>query len=295
MRSATTSAKGLRLWIIVCLASAGLLWVAAAPPVSAAAPQQNPRGRQAGSTAPVAAESGSELFARTCKVCHGEAGIGGVGPALRGETFTRAYVRRAMSEGRPGSMMPEFTRTFTASEMNAVAEYVAALQTPAGQTAGGLRGNAAAGEALFFARGARSCHVCHSVNGRGGGVGPALSSKVATLTPREILQRIIVVPHRANDPAYATMRLTTKVGAILTGIKSGETDEVVHFYDTSSLPPILRTIPKSEIADSEAHNASVMPSDYASRLTLQQLLDLVSFLKSSGGTPVSVTLSEVTR
>jgi len=39
-----------------------------------------------------------------------------------------------------------------------------------------------------------------------------------------------------------------------------------------------------------------MPSDYASRLTLQQLLDIVSFLKSpSGGPRVSVTLNEVVR
>ena len=41
---------------------------------------------------------------------------------------------------------------------------------------------------------------------------------------------------------------------------------------------------------------SVMPSDYASRLTLQQLLDIVSFLKSPAGGPrVSVTLNEVVR
>ena len=274
--------------------AAGLLW-SAATPVRGQAAQTDPPRRTQTTPGSVTTESGAELFARTCKVCHGEAGIGGVGPALRSAKFTRAYVRRAMSEGRPGSMMPEFTRTFTATQMNAVAEYVATLQTPASQAGGGLRGNAAAGEAIFFARGARSCHVCHTVNGRGGAVGPALSAKMAALTPREVLQRIIVVPHRANDPAYATMRLTTKVGAILTGVKAGETGDVVHFYDTSSLPPILRTIPKSEIVDEEPHNASVMPSDYASRLTLQQLLDLVSFLKSSAGTPVSVTLAEVTR
>jgi putative heme-binding domain-containing protein len=268
--------------------------VAVTPATAQAPPPEAARGPQAAGSG-VATESGSELFARTCKVCHGEAGIGGGGPALRGSTFTRAYVRRAMSEGRAGSMMPEFTRTFTATQMNAVAEYVAALQTPAGPAGGELRGNAAAGEAIFFARGARSCHVCHSVGGRGGSVGPALSAKVAALSPREVLQRIILVPHRANDPAYATMRLTTTAGAILTGVKAGETDEVVHFYDTSSLPPILRTLPKSEIATEEPLSASVMPSDYASRLTLQQLLDLVSFLKSSAGTPVSVTLSEVTR
>jgi hypothetical protein len=81
---------------------------------------------------------------------------------------------------------------------------------------------------------------------------------------------------------------------ILTGIKAGETADAVRFYDTSSLPPILRTIPKKDIVEMEAHSSSVMPSDYASRLSLQQLLDIVSFLKSSAsGTQVSVTLNEV--
>jgi putative heme-binding domain-containing protein len=161
---------------------------------------------------------------------------------------------------------------------------------------GGLRGDPAAGETVFFSRGARSCYVCHAVAGRGGNVGPDLMSRVASLTPRELFQRIIVVPHRSTDPAYGTTRLTTRVGMILTGIKAGETEDGVRFYDTSSLPPILRTIPKKDIVELEPHNSSVMPSDYASRLTLQQLLDIVSFLKTSAsGTPTFVTLSEVIR
>jgi putative heme-binding domain-containing protein len=244
------------------------------------------------------AERGAELFKTTCKVCHGEAGIGGVGPALRGAKFTKGYVHTAMSEGRPGTMMPTFAKTFSATQIDDVASYVASLQTPAsGEPSGGLRGDPVAGETLFFARGARSCYVCHTHGGRGGNVGPELTSKVAGLSPKELFQRIIVVPHRSTDPAYATTKLTTRVGMIITGIKAGETDDAVQFYDTSSLPPTLRTIPKKDIVSSEARGSqSVMPSDYASRLTLQQLLDIVSFLKSPAGGPrVSVTLNEVVR
>lgn len=276
-------------WGSALLATVLLVGAAGGTPIGAS-PQTPVADTARGSGDP----QGGELFTNTCKVCHGEAGIGGVGPALRGDQFTRAYVRRAMSEGRPGSMMPEFTKTFTAAQMGAVAEYVASLQSPTGPVPAGLRGTAAAGASLFYARGARSCYVCHAVGGRGGSVGPELAAKVAALSPRAIFQRIIVVPHRSSDPAYATMRLTTKVGQVLTGITAGETEDTVHFYDTSTLPPILRTIPKSDIVEIESRNNSVMPSDYASRLTLQQLLDLVSFLKSAaGGPPVSVTLSEV--
>jgi putative heme-binding domain-containing protein len=245
-----------------------------------------------------ASERGAELFKTTCKVCHGEAGIGAVGPALRGTKFTRSYVHKAMSEGRPGTMMPQFSKTFSAQQMNDVASYVSSLQTPAStEPSGGLRGDAIAGEAVFFSQGARSCYVCHTYSRRGGNVGPELTSRVAALSPKELFQRIIVVPHRSTDPAYGTTKLTTRVGMIITGIKAGETEEVVQFYDTSSLPPTLRTIPKKDIVSIESQGSqSVMPSDYASRLTLQQLLDIVSFLKSPAGGPrMSVTLNEVVR
>src|SRR5688572_1507534 len=116
-----------------------------------AAPDSPAQASQAGRATGTRSENqaGAELFATTCKVCHGEAGIGGVGPALRGTKFTRPYVRRAMSEGRPGSMMPEFTKTFTATQMNDVAAYVASLQTPASsEPAVGLRGDPATGEVV---------------------------------------------------------------------------------------------------------------------------------------------------
>jgi putative heme-binding domain-containing protein len=136
--------------------------------------------------------------------------------------------------------------------------------------------------------------VCHAVEGRGGSVGPDLMAKVARQTPKQVFQKIIVVPHRSADKAYQTVRLTTKT-AILTGIRSGETATDVLFYDTSSLPPVLRTIPKIDIVASARHHESVMPSDYASRLTLQQLLDVVAFLKAaSGDRAAAVTLADVT-
>ena len=242
-----------------------------------------------------AAADGAELFATTCQVCHGQAGIGGVGPALRGAKFTADYVRKVLQEGRPGTMMPGFTSTMSASEIGDVTRYVVRLQAPDGPAPGGLRGDPAAGEAVFFMKGsARSCSVCHSVEGRGGAVGPDLMSKITGQSPKQIFQKIIVVPHRSADPAYSTVRLTTKTGAVFTGIRSGETKDAVLFYDTSSLPPILRTIPKADITGSARQQSSVMPNDYASRLTLQQLLDVVAFLRmASGDRNVSVTLADV--
>jgi putative heme-binding domain-containing protein len=272
---------------------AGAVWLATvgfSAPLAAQAPR-----RPAAGAAGTPAADGAALFAMTCQVCHGQAAIGGVGPALRGAKFTTDFVRKVLQDGRPGTMMPGFSATMSAAEIAQIARYVVQLQSPDGPAPPGLRGTPSAGEAVFFARGsARSCSVCHSVEGRGGSVGPDLMSKVRGQSAKQIFQKIIVVPHRSTDKAYQTVRLTTKTGSILTGIKSGETAEAVFFYDTSSLPPLLRTIPKTDIAASARHYESVMPNDYASRLTLQQLLDVVAFLKqSSGDRTATVTLADV--
>jgi hypothetical protein len=72
-----------------------------------------------------------------------------------------------------------------------------------------------------------------------------------------------------------------KNGDKLLGIKKDEDDESMRVYDTTELPAVLRTVQKSEIVKVESGDQSVMPKDYASIYTIKQLLDLVTFLKSS--------------
>jgi len=147
-------------------------------------------------------QEGGELFSTTCQVCHGEAGIGSSAPSLRGTKFTPGYVRQAMSEGRPGTMMPRFTGVFTTLEIEAVARYVASLQNAQRPPDSGLRGDPAAGETAFFRpQRAHSCYVCHSVNGRGGRVGPDLAQKAASKSARELFEKIVLAPHRLKDLA----------------------------------------------------------------------------------------------
>jgi putative heme-binding domain-containing protein len=256
--------------------------------VSAQEPTAPPSAPRA--AAPAAARAGKELFDMTCQVCHGRAGVGSIGPALRGSKFTKDFVAKTMREGRTGTMMPSFDKRLSGSEIDGVARYVATLQEPDSPEPPTLRGDATNGESTFFSPVAFACRNCHTFNGRGGKVGPDLSTKVRTLTARDLFQRIVVVPHRSPEPRYNTMKVTTKVGQIMTGIRAGETSDVVYFYDTSSLPPILRRLPKSDIVHTERNHESVMPADYASKFTLQQLLDVVSYLKSA-----PVTLADVVK
>ena len=267
---------------IRCMAAIAGVWVASSVGMvqtASVSAQAQARGNGRSS------QHGAELFATTCQVCHGEAGVGSSAPTLRGAKFTPGYVRQAMSEGRPGTMMPRFTGVFTAAEIEAVARYVASLQSAPRPAESGLRGDAAAGETAFFRpQRAYSCAVCHSVNGRGGRVGPDLAQKAASKSARELFEKIVLAPHRLKDVAYAPSRLTTKL-EVLTGIKAGETPDVVRFYDTRALPPVLRTIDKSDVVSLTTMPGSVMPTDYASRFTLQELLDIVAFVKSTGSGP----------
>src|SRR6185503_8847773 len=96
-------------------------------------PQVRPQARAASSQAQ---GEGATLFAMTCRVCHGDTGIGAVAPALRGAKFTARYVTEVMQAGRPGTMMPAFQGRFTPPQITGIARYVASLQQPAGESGG---------------------------------------------------------------------------------------------------------------------------------------------------------------
>lgn len=156
-----------------------------------------------------------------------------------------------------------------------------------------LRGDVEAGRLLFFdSAETQNCRVCHTVQGRGGRIGPDLTV-LANRSPREILQSI-VAPHNRIDEKYAMIAITTRGGERFAGVKRDENETMIRLYDTSSLPPVSRAFAKSEVAKVEKLNASAMPADYASRYSFKQLLDLVSFLKSADQTkPASVSLKEL--
>jgi putative heme-binding domain-containing protein len=143
-----------------------------------------------------------------------------------------------------------------------------------------IRGDVEAGRTLFFdSAETQNCRACHTAQNRGGSVGPDLTG-LAGKPPREIL-RSIVAPHAAIEERYATITVTTRDGEKFTGVKRDENEKMIRIYDTSTLPPVSRAFLKSEAPKIERLNTSAMPVDYASKYSLKQLLDLVSFLKSS--------------
>jgi putative heme-binding domain-containing protein len=243
---------------------------------------------------PADVQAGGELYNSSCRICHGEAGVGHRAPTLRSSRLTLDYATRIIAAGKPGTMMPSFQNAFKPEQIRQLSLYLMSLQRPDSPWAA-LRGHAEAGQRVFFdAAQSHSCHGCHSFKGEGGRVGPDLTAKLKGKAPVEIFQKIVIVPHRSADPAYVNVGLVMKSGEKLTGIKAEETPTEMRFYDTSVLPPKVLTLAKADIASTTRLNGSAMPSDYASRLPLQQLLDLVAFLKSGAdGKDVTVTFADV--
>jgi len=242
----------------------------------------------------LAQDPGEQLFVKSCRVCHGEAGVGNRAPALRGARLTADYVAQVIVDGKPGTMMPKFGTVFSAEQVRQLANYVVSLQRPDSVWTT-LRGDPAAGERVFFDEAqSHSCQGCHMFQGRGRRVGPDLTVKLKGKTSREIFEKIVIVPHRSADPAYATSEFVLRSGERFRGIPAEQEGDELRVYDTSVLPPVVRTLARSDVVSTKPSNGSAMPSDYASRLPLQHLLDLVAFLRSGVASgPVSVTFEDV--
>jgi putative heme-binding domain-containing protein len=245
---------------------------------------------------------GAKLFATSCgnAYCHGTGGVGGGAPRLRGKGLEAAYLFKTISNGIPGTGMLSFKSelseekiwklvAFVMSDMKSTPDAkpeASVADKPVSSTAANespsltMIGSTQAGKALFFdSSKSTSCHNCHSMLGEGTSIGPDLS-KAGTRSPRELLLGIIL-PHAVKDSRYATLRLTLRSGDKIVGIKKEEDIESIRVYDTTELPAVLRTIQKSDVVKVENANESVMPKDYAAIYTMKQLLDLVTFLKSS--------------
>jgi alcohol dehydrogenase (cytochrome c) len=144
---------------------------------------------------------------------------------------------------------------------------------------------------LFFGRG--GCATCHEVNGRGGTVGPDLSS--AGLIPAEALRRKILDP---SNPAPSADGRGGRGGArplvVVARMKDGrEVRGVRRNEDTFSLQMVdetgrLHLLEKSALSSVRYENRSLMPGDYATRLSDPDLQNLVTYLTMRKGRDGSV-------
>src|SRR5580693_6869230 len=153
-----------------------LLFLTLALPAGLRAQDKNPFAGDSN-----AAKLGESQFRANCAFCHGLGARGGG----RGPDLTRAQKRhgnadadlyRTINEGVPGTAMPPNGATqqgvgMTEEEIWQVISYIRSVQK---KTDAEAAGNAAHGKELFF--GSAVCATCHMMQGKGGRLGPDLTT-----------------------------------------------------------------------------------------------------------------------
>jgi len=158
----------------------------------------------------------------------------------------------------------------------AVAVFYATAVILAGQQQPGNASAIAAGEALFF--GKAGCAGCHEVNGRGGVTGPDLSA--AGTKSAEELSAKIRNPNNSTPAAGGRggpLTVTAKMrdGREIQGVRRNEDTFTLQMVDASGQ---LHLLDKTTLAEIRNENRSLMPADYTSRLSAEEIQNLIAYL-----------------
>jgi len=139
------------------------------------------------------------------------------------------------------------------------------------------KGNAANGKVLFQKK-EMACVQCHTIAGKGGNVGPDISS-VGSSAPVDYLIESVLFPNKAVKENFNAVTVATKDGRVLTGVKLRENSTEIALRDASGQEIVIATANINKKKDV----GSIMPSGLAEMLTKQELLDLVKYMTELKG------------
>jgi cytochrome c oxidase cbb3-type subunit 3 len=244
-----------------------------------------------------AARVGESQFRANCAFCHGLGAHGGG----RGPDLTRAQKRqgnadadlfRAINEGVPGTAMPPNGATqqgvgMTDDEIWQVITYIRSVQK---KTDAQAAGNAAHGKELFY--GSAGCANCHMVEGRGGRLGPDLTTTGSARSmeylvesmrnPSRRLAQGISEAMKEFSQEYVTVTAVDLHGGKYLGVVLNEDNFTLQMMDTREQ---LRLFDKDKLQSLEEKRQSLMPPYDQKMLPEKDLQDLIAFLLATGSAP----------
>lgn len=227
---------------------------------------------------------GAVLFRQECVFCHGVGARGGMrGPDLTTGTWSHggsdAELRATITDGVPGTAMPAHAH-LKDEEIGQLVAYLRTVQQPVTAP----RGDAARGETLFVGSG--RCGTCHMVKGRGGRIGPELTT-VGSARSRAYLVESIREPARhltehdgtgeAGARRYDTVTAVTSDGRTIVGVAMNEDTFTVQIMDARDRIHSLR---KRDLKDFRHEDRSLMPAYGEAQLNGAALDDLVAYLQT---------------
>jgi cytochrome c oxidase cbb3-type subunit III len=254
-----------------------------------AAGGQNPYAGEA-----KAAKLGEFQFRLNCAFCHGLGARGGG----RGPDLTRAQKRhgnkdedlfRTINQGVPGTAMPANGTTgqgvgMTDEEIWQVITYIRSVQV---KSAVQPAGNAAHGKDLFF--GNAACATCHMVEGKGGRLGPDLTTTGSARSidylvdsvrnPSRRLAQGLIESAKEFPQEYETVTVVTADGKKFMGVTLNEDDFTLQMMDTREQ---IHFFEKDKLKSFEKTRGSLMPAYDAKTLSDKDLEDIVAFMLTVG-------------
>jgi putative heme-binding domain-containing protein len=230
----------------------------------------------------IGAVAGKKTFTDHCAGCHGLDGRGGrrapnIASSPSVKRLSDAELAKTIFNGRTDFGMPAF-RQLGRNEVQKLVDYLRVLQGKGVATS--LAGNPQKGQAIFA--GKAGCSSCHTVAGQERFVGSDLSTYARGLTTAEVRKAI-------TDPAPLTGRVktvtaTTRDGQQFSGTVRNEDNFSIQLRDADGTFHFLL---KSDLETIEYKPLASMPADYGTRLSRQELDDLVGYLQSIKAEPES--------
>lgn len=256
---------------------------------TAVAQTQNPL-----SADPKAVAAGEFEFRINCALCHGLGARGGG----RGPDLTRAHKRhgdsdgdlfRNISQGIPGTVMPANGTNgqgvgMTDEEIWQIISYLRSIQ--AGASAKKL-GNTTHGKQLFY--GDANCSTCHMVEGKGGRVGPDLTSVGISRTVESLVESVrnpsqrlawgLTEPTKEFAQRYETVTVETADGKEIKGVTLNEDSFSLQVMDSAEQ---IHLLDKATLRSIKKSRKSLMPAFDSGTLNDQDLNDIIAYLLNVG-------------
>ncbi|MFO0945564.1 MAG: PVC-type heme-binding CxxCH protein [Planctomycetota bacterium] len=135
--------------------------------------------------------------------------------------------------------------------------------------------NSEAGERLFHHPKGPGCYRCHAFEGRGGNVGPDLST-LATGMDRRRLVESILKPSLEVAPRFVPWKIVLRDGSIRDGLLVSEDAEGRQTYINSKGETFV--LKREEVQERAPAKLSIMPDNLPSMMTIQEFRDLIAFL-----------------
>jgi cytochrome c oxidase cbb3-type subunit III len=241
-----------------------------------------------------AAKAGEYEFRINCALCHGlGAHGGGRGPDLtraqKKHVHSDAEMFQVISNGIPGTVMPANGTNgqgvgMTDEEIWQIITYIRSVEVKAPAKP---LGSAAHGKELFF--GDANCSLCHMVEGKGGRLGPELTTVGGSRTRAAIIDSVrnpsrrlawgLTESTKEFPQEYETITVVTADGKEIKGVALNEDNFSVQMMDSSEQIHLLE---KDKLRSFKKSRESLMPPYNPDTLSDKDLEDIVAYLITVG-------------